>query len=209
MEKDDGKLLKEIGLLRKRLLELEALQAECNKSVEIAAEAKELTESIIDAVRDPFVVMDADLKIVAVNKTFYNTFSVRPDDTLGKHIYAVGNRQWDVPKLRTLLESILVKNAFFDNYVIEHDFPVIGRRVMVLNARRIPRPPAKAKIMLLVIEDITDMDKVRMTFEKMLDMELFSKIGREQKGTIDELRKEVNALLTRLGEKLKYISDAK
>lgn len=193
MENNNGAHSKEMELLKKHIKDVE--------------EARELADSIIDALRDPFVVMDANLNILTVNKAFYNTFLVRPGETLGKHIYAVGNRQWDVPKLRTLLESILPENAAFDNYVIEHDFPVIGRRVMVLNARRIPRPPAKPKIILLVIEDITDMDKVRMTFEKMLEMELFSKVAREQKTTIEDLREEVSALLVRLGEKLKYINE--
>lgn len=167
-------------------------------------EAKELAESIIDAVRDPMVVMDAGLKILSVNKTFYDTFEVRPGETLGKFIYDLGNRQWDIPKLRELLEGILPNNASFDNYVIEHDFQTIGKRIMVLNARRIPRPPAKPKIMLLVIEDITDMDKARMTFEKMLDFGIFSKVAKEKEAIIVDLKKEVNALLVRLGEKLKY-----
>lgn len=195
MEKDNEKLDEQDALLRKRIVKTE--------------DALDLTENIIDALRDAFVVMDSELKILMVNKSFYNTFSVTPKETLGKHIYAVGNRQWDIPKLRTLLENILPESSSFDNYVIDHEFPVIGRRVMVLNARRVPRVPAKPKIMLLVIEDITDMDKVRLTFEKMLDMELFSKIAREQKTNIEELREEVNALLIRLGDKLKYISETK
>jgi hypothetical protein len=106
--------------------------------------------------------------------------------------------------LRELLEGILPNNASFDNYVIEHDFQGIGRRVMVLNARRIPRPPAKARIILLVIEDITEMDKIRMSYEKMLEYGIFSKVAKEKETSIIELRKEVDSLLTRLGEKLKY-----
>jgi hypothetical protein len=121
----------------------------------------------------------------------------------------LGNRQWDIPRLRVLLGEILSKNVLFDNYVIEHNFPAIGRRIMLINTRRIPRPPAKPTIIPLVIEDIADMDKIRMTLEKMNEMELFSKIAREKETSILWLGKEVNALLPRLGEKFKYNNGAK
>jgi PAS domain-containing protein len=199
-KKDNG----EIGVLKKRIAELELMQAECRKGEVIFTEATELAESIIDAMRDPLIVLDGALRVVLPNKAFYNTFAVTPPETLGKFIYDLGNRQWDIPRLRELLEAILPNNASFDNYVIEHEFQNIGRRVMVLNARRIPRPPAKPRIILLVIEDITDIDKMRMSYEKMLEFGLFSKVAKEKEESIVELRREVDALLVRLGEKLKY-----
>jgi len=207
MEKGNKNLIEEIASLKKRIAELEAVGAAGKDRIPV--DGQELAENIIDAMRDPLVVMDASLKIVSANKAFYDTFEVGSAETLNKFIYDLGNRQWDIPKLRELLEDILPNNAAFDNYVIEHDFPIIGRRMIVLNARRIPRPPAKPKIMLLVMEDITDMDKVRMTFERMVEFGLFSKAAKAKEVTIVGLREEVNALLVRLGEKLKYTNGKK
>ena len=202
MEKDNQNLIKELELLRERITDLKAVQSDYK-------EARELAESIVDAVRDPLIVMNADLKISLVNKSFYSIFKVGPDETLGKFIYDLGNRQWDIPHLRKLLEDILPNNASFDDYVIEHDFPSIGRRKMILNARRIPRPPAKARVILLAIEDVTDIDKLRVSFERMAELGVFTKIAHSNEGAIVELKNEVNALLVRLGEKLKYDNSAK
>ena len=209
MEKDNGNLVKEIELLRERIADLQAVKFEFKKAEEVAKEAKELSENIVDAVRDPLIVMDANLKILLVNKPFYNAFKVIPDETIGKFIYDLGNRQWNIPKLRKLLEEIIPNNASFDGYVIEHDFPNIGKRIMVLNARRIPRPPQTPRIILLAIEDITDIDKLRMSFERMAECGLFTEVANKSKTNIVELEKEVNALLLRFGEKLKYNDNVK
>jgi PAS domain S-box-containing protein len=119
-----------------------------------------IEESIVDTVREPLIVLDADLRVISANKSFYRSFKVNPKETQGRLIYDLGNRQWNIPKLRQLLEEILPKSTTIENYEIEHDFPHIGRRIMLLNARRIPRPPAKPRIMLLAIEDITERKKV-------------------------------------------------
>ena len=209
MKKDNETLVKEMELLRERIVDLESVKYEFKKTEEVAKEAKELSESIIDAVRDPLIVMDASLKISLVNRPFYDTFKVKPDETIDKFIYDLGNRQWDIPKLRKLLEDIIPNNASFDGYVIEHNFQSIGKRVMVLNARRIPRPPAKPRIILLAIEDITDIDRLRTSFERMAECGLFTQIANKNKTVIVELEKEVNALLLKIGEKLKYNDDVK
>lgn len=190
MKKNGGDIIKELELLRDRISELK--------------DAKELSENIMDAVLDPLIILNADLKIEMANKSFYDIFKVKPDETMGRFIYDLGNRQWDIPKLRKLLEEILPNNASFDGFVIEHDFPNIGKRIMILNARRIPRPPAKPRIILLAIEDITDIDKLRMSFERMAELGLFTKIAHVNDATIIELKKEVNNLLQKFGEKLKY-----
>jgi two-component system cell cycle sensor histidine kinase/response regulator CckA len=208
MEKDNGKSIGEIGLLKQRIGELEKIQFDFKQAEDIAREGKELAENIIDAIRDPLVIMDAGLKIELVNTAFYKTFEVRPNETIGQFIYDLGNGQWNIPKLRKLLENILPSNAYFDDYVIEHDFPSLGKRIMVLNARRIPRPPAKPRIILLAITDITDVDKLRMSFERMAELGLFTKIAHSNESTIVELKKEVNALLAKLGEKLRYNNGA-
>jgi PAS domain S-box-containing protein len=118
-------------------------------------ETLEYAESIVETVREPLIVLDAGLRVVSANKSFYLTFKVNPKETQGRLIYDLGNRQWNIPRLRKLLEEILPNSARFDNYEVEHDFPNIGRRIMLLNARHIPGPPEKPRIILLAIEDIT------------------------------------------------------
>ena len=105
--------------------------------------------------REPLIVLDQDLRVVSASRSFYEVFKVKPEETVGQLIYDLGNKQWDIPKLRELLETILPQKATFDDYEVEHDFPGIGRRTMLLNARRIPSPPEKPKVILLAIEDIT------------------------------------------------------
>jgi len=119
-------------------------------------EAKELAEDIFNTVREPLLVLDADLRVISANRSFYQTFKVAPEETEGQLIYDLGNRQWDIPRLRELLEQILPEDTKFDNFEVEHDFPTIGRRVMLLNARRVCREAHKTQMILLAIEDITE-----------------------------------------------------
>jgi two-component system CheB/CheR fusion protein len=129
--------------------------------IKIAAdEAGEFAESVINTVREPLIALDQDLRIVKVSRSFYDFFKVKPEDTVGQLIYDLGNKQWDIRKLRELLETILPQNRSFDNYEVEHDFTTIGRRIMLLNARQIQRVSGKDKIILLAIEDITEKKKL-------------------------------------------------
>jgi two-component system CheB/CheR fusion protein len=112
-------------------------------------------ESITETVREPMLVLDEQLKVVSANNAFYLAFKVKKEDTEGQVIYGVGNRQWDIPRLREMLKDIIDKNSVFEGYRVEQDFPEIGHRVMLLNARRvIGGADIKPKI-LLSIEDIT------------------------------------------------------
>ena len=113
-------------------------------------------ESIIDTVREPLIVLDQNLRVVSVSRSFYDTFKVTPEKTVGQLIYDIGNKQWDIPKLRELLENILPGESSFDNYEVEHDFATVGRRIMLLNARQIKRGTVKNPIILLAIEDVTE-----------------------------------------------------
>jgi PAS domain S-box-containing protein len=113
-------------------------------------------ESIINTVREPLIVLDHDLRVVTASRSFYDFFKVKPEETVGQLIYDLGNRQWNIPKLRELLETILPQKTTFDNYEVEHDFTTIGRRIMLLNARQIQRALGKEHIILLAIEDITE-----------------------------------------------------
>jgi len=129
---------------------------------EVAQEARIYAESIIETVREPLVVLDEDLKVISANHSFYSTFEVTPDETVGNLIYDIGNRQWDIPALRTLLEEILPKNTQFNNYEVSHEFQTIGQKIMLLNARRIYQEVIGTPIILLAIEDITERKKLEL-----------------------------------------------
>ena len=122
-------------------------------------ESREYSESIINTIREPLVALNQDLRVVTVNRAFYEFFKVKPEDTMGQLIYDLGDKQWDIPKLRELLEDILPKKTTFNDFEVEHDFATIGRRIMLLNARQIQRGSEEEQIILLVIEDITEHKK--------------------------------------------------
>lgn len=118
--------------------------------------SNELAESIVETMREALLVLNDSLEVVAANRSFYRMFQVQPDDTIGKKVYELGNRQWDIPKLRLLLEGILPSNGHFDDYEVEHEFEHIGRRTMVLNARRLRQKERRPGLILLAIEDTTE-----------------------------------------------------
>ena len=113
-------------------------------------------QDIIETIREPLLVLDQNLRVVTVSSSFYAFFKVKPEETIGKLIYDLGNKQWDIPRLRELLEDILPGKTTFDNYEVEHDFTSIGKRTMLLNARQIERGIGERRIILLAIEDITE-----------------------------------------------------
>ena len=134
---------------------------EQKKEQEKIKEAKEYAESIIDTIREPLIVLNNKLNVISANNSFYKIFKVSKKETIGKKIYNLGNRQWDIPKLRRLLEEILPEKTIFDNFEVEHEFQKIGKRTMILNARRIPPPPAQPERILLAIENITEKKKAQ------------------------------------------------
>jgi PAS domain S-box-containing protein len=111
---------------------------------------------LMDTIRDPLLVLNSELKVFKASRSFYATFKVTPEETVGQRIYDLGNKQWDIPLLRELLETILPEKIAFDDYEVEHEFSIIGRRVMLLNARQIIKGLGQEKIILLAIEDITE-----------------------------------------------------
>jgi len=113
-------------------------------------------DSIVDTVREPLLVLSADLRVRKANASFYRTFKVTPKETVGQLIYDLGNQQWDIPWLRKLLEEVLPKDTAFDDFEVEHTFPSIGRKFMLLNARRICREDNQTEFILLAIEDTTE-----------------------------------------------------
>lgn len=112
-------------------------------------------EDIVNAIREPLLVLNQNLSVVIASRSFYEFFKVKPEETVGRHIYDLGNKQWDIPKLRELLEKIIPQQTSFNNYEVEHDFNTIGRRILLLNARRVAQAIGKEGLILLAFEDVT------------------------------------------------------
>ena len=116
--------------------------------------AQVLAENIVNTVREPLVVLDGALQVVSASRSFYRMFQVAPENTVGKTIYELGNRQWNIPELRKLLENILPGNQSFEGYAVKCDFPGVGHRNMLLNARRIVRDSGDTQLILLAMEEV-------------------------------------------------------
>ena len=130
-------------------------------------EAREYAESIVETVREPLVVLDTNLRVISVNHSFYQTFKVTPEDTKGRLIYDLGNRQWNISKLRVLLEEIIPRDNQFQNFEVDHEFPTIGRKIMLLNARQIYSRGIGVHMILLAIEDITERKRAEDEIKKL------------------------------------------
>jgi len=171
--------------------DLEYLSKECWKYI----------KTVTDIVREPILILDKDLHVMAANESFYRMFQVEQKDTENKFIYELGNGQWNIPALRKLLEEILPKNTFFKGFEITHEFPFIGRKVMILNARQIHtvengNPPLLPPIIFLAIEDVTIMMVVAETLAVQVK-ELASKNAEQTEKLethIKELEEEMNEL---------------
>jgi len=128
----------------------------------------EVFNNILGSVREPLVVLNSDLKVVKANDSFYKTFNVKPDETEGILIYHLGNRQWDIPKLRELLEDILPQNSQFNDFEVEHNFETIGRKIMHLNASRVYQKPDETQLILLAFEDVTERENHKRDLEELV-----------------------------------------
>ncbi len=120
------------------------------------ADAWALAQGIVDTVREPVLVLDSDLRVIAASRSFYSAFKVKPDDTQGRLLYALGDGQWDIPKLRVLLEKIIPEKGVMEGYEVQHEFPDLGLRTMRLNARQVFYADGANTTILLGMEDITD-----------------------------------------------------
>ncbi|HYQ82622.1 MAG TPA: PAS domain S-box protein, partial [Rubrobacter sp.] len=121
----------------------------------VRQDALRYAEDIIDTLREPFLTLDTDLRVRSANRSFYRTFQVTAEETSGQLVYDLGNRQWNIPTLRTLLEEVLPKNRSFEGFEVEHAFEDIGERTMLLNARKVRREIHETELILLAIEDVT------------------------------------------------------
>ena len=134
------------------LVDIDALK----HSEEVIAAARDIAENTVETVREPLLVLDKELRVGHANRSFYRAFGVSPEETIGQFIYDLGSRQWDIPRLRSLLEEVLLQNTPIEDFPVEQDFEHLGHRMMLLNARRIVDPQRKSERVLLAIEDITE-----------------------------------------------------
>lgn len=162
------------------------------------AESWTYIKTVVDVVREPVLILDKDLHVLAANECFYQMFQVEPKNTEKKSVYDLGNGQWNIPSLRKLLEDILPKNTFFKGFEVSHEFPAIGKKIMILNARQIhfeKFPP----IIMLAMEDVTEMMAVAEAlalhtnqFEENLT-EQIRKLGAQ----VEKLEKDIEDLKKR------------
>jgi two-component sensor histidine kinase len=120
------------------------------------ADACALAQGIVDTVREPILVLDKDLRVIAASRSFYLAFKVSPEHTQGRLLYELGDGQWDIPKLRVLLEKIIPEHGVMEGYEVEHEFPGLGHRTMCLNARQVFYEGGADSTILLGMEDITE-----------------------------------------------------
>ncbi len=139
--------------------ELVTVNEELRNSNQALAKTMELTTAIVETMRYPLLVLDADLNVESANQAFLKAFRVSAEHTLGRRIYQLGNGQWDIPELRRLLEDIMPNDSAFDDFKVTHDFTDIGRRTILVNARRLETDHPQPRI-VLVFADITDQNRI-------------------------------------------------
>jgi two-component system CheB/CheR fusion protein len=154
--------------------------------------ARNYAEAILRTTREPLVVLCADLRVNTANEAFYKTFQATPEQTEGKLLYDLGNGQWAIPGLRTLLEDILPRKSSFEDFEVEHEFRAIGRRIMLLNARQLDTADGGPELILLAITDITE--HRRMQDEQTLAAHELRRFAAEL-SEMDRRRNEFLALL--------------
>ncbi len=185
------------------------------QSEQAVTAARNLAENTLATLREPLLVLDGALRVETANAAFYRTFAASPATTLGKNVFELGAREWDIPRLRELLETILPLNNSVEDFEVDRDFESLGTRNMLLNARRMVGPVQGSERILLAIEDIT----VRRQAEDALLMHQVNlqaqvdelnrfndmAVGRELR--MIELKREINVLSGKLGEAPRFKLD--
>lgn len=119
-------------------------------------DAQKLAQAIVNTIPEPFLVLDDKIRVLAASRSFYEKFKVDPEQTRGHLLYSLGDGQWDIPALRILLETIIPEKTAMDGFEVEHDFPNLGRRTMLLNARKVLYDDSSLSTILLAFSDVTD-----------------------------------------------------
>jgi two-component sensor histidine kinase len=127
-----------------------------------------LAEAIVDTIHEPFLVLDAQFRVLAASRSFYETFKVAPEETQGCMLFALGDGQWDIPALRLLLETIIPERVAMDDFEVDHDFPGVGQRIMLLNARKVLYETSADMTILLAFTDVTERRAIEKEKEVLL-----------------------------------------
>ena len=161
-----------------------------NQRTPLVEDIQNYAQHIVDTVREPLVILDATLRVRSANRAFYQTFHVSRAETEGRLIYELGNGQWDIPALRTLLEDIVPKSSVFDDFALDYTFPIIGRRVMLLNARKL-QAGSHGELLVLAMEDVTARKRAEESLleagalqSAIFNSANFSSIATDEKGVI-------------------------
>ena len=139
--------------------ELISTNQELKMHNELLAESYDYSQVIIGTIHEPMIILDSNLHVKSANKSFYKKFLVKVEETEGTPLFELGNKQWDIPQLRILLMDMLSNNSHFQNFEVTHVFPRLGEKVMRLNASRIIQKIHREKLILLAIEDITELTR--------------------------------------------------
>jgi two-component system, chemotaxis family, CheB/CheR fusion protein len=152
--------------------ELTTTNQELQMRNDLLAESYEFSEAIISTMHEPMIILDNKLHVKSANKSFYKKFRVDKSETEGALLFELGNRQWDIPKLRALLEDIVTKNVEFNDLEVAHNFPGIGEKIMLLNAHRIIQKTHREQLILLAIDDITERASLHLREKELLNKDI-------------------------------------
>ncbi len=153
---------------RQILLAIEDVTEAADLARELGRQRR-LAEGIVDTLREPLLVLDGSLRVIEASRAFYIAFRVEAEDTVGKNLVGLGSGQWANPELVRLLTEIIRDETTIEDYEIDHDFPTIGRRVFLLNARKIYREGDYTRTLLLAMEDITERRRLEFERQEALD----------------------------------------
>lgn len=160
-------------------------------------ELNHYNEAILSTVHEPVLILDKNIEIKSANKSFCKTFHVTEEECIGKSLYQLGNNQWDIEKLRELLEEIVPKNNRFHDFEVEHIFPIIGKKIMLLNAHRIIQSRENEELIVLTIIDITDVRNLAIELQvkekKVLEVQL--EVEKKALKLIEDSNKRYNMML--------------
>ena len=166
-------------------------------------ESYDYSEAIITTIHEPMIILDKDLRVKSANKSFYNSFRVSERETEKTLLYDLGNKQWNIPRLRELLEEIIPKNTNFHDFEVTHVFPEVGEKIMLLNASRIIQKTHGEQLILLAFNDITDRSRIQHKEKELLKKNIREGLSHSQdlEKAVEERTKELEHANVTLGEK--------
>jgi two-component system, chemotaxis family, CheB/CheR fusion protein len=186
--------------------ELTTTNQELQTRNDLLNESYEYSEAIVNTMHEPMLVLGKDLRVKSANKSFYKKFAVSEEQTEGSLLYDLGNKQWDIPALRELLEEIIPNNSQLYNYEVKHTFLHLGEKIMSLNANRIIQKTHREHLILLIISDITEVRQLLLEKE-LREKELLNKVIHESTEEKLRLEKAVNKRTRQLKNSNELLKD--